>query len=495
MRFFSGLLLFFLLQTVWAQPPQVPEGAAADTVYLDHLGLPVASSGKAKEYVISWQTDTANVHTLSYTIEGELTAESNYLLLRGYLLAHGVERQWYPGGQLKLEAEHQYGRLHGTVRSWWENGQLRRKDEYMAGVLQQGLCLDIRGNLVEHYPHYRRAEFPGGEEAVRKFIIQNLQFIYGPWDLRPEGVVGIRLLVDTLGNLSDAVVVNSLHPELDKEALRLVELMPQWQPAMEEGKTITERVDMHIVFNRNEIWNRELFRQVDEHSVMVLHDTLFLDEHYRKAPNLDTAARYIVPQKTDSITIVERTYNQQGQLLAETSFMHRNQYKVKHGLERRWHSNGQLQLEVYYDHGMMDGTLKTWWENGHLKRQDEYQLGEFIRGICLDPDGAQLGHFDFFTQASFPGGEAARIEYLNSRMKYPVEALAQEKEGIVHLSFVVDSEGNVVEVTLMRGVHPVLDAEAVKAVLHMPLWIPAREDGQKVRSRVYMPIEFRMQDG
>ena len=101
--------------------------------------------------------------------------------------------------------------------------------------------------------------------------------------------------------------------------------------------------------------------------------------------------------------------------------------------------------------------------------------------------------YDMVEQApSFPGGPSELMAYLSKNIKYPKEAQAAKKEGRVIVQFVVASTGEVTNVKVMRGVDPLLDAEAIRVVEGMPRWTPGRQDGEAVNVRYTLPVTFRL---
>lgn len=78
-------------------------------------------------------------------------------------------------------------------------------------------------------------------------------------------------------------------------------------------------------------------------------------------------------------------------------------------------------------------------------------------------------------------------------LKYPQEAIDQGIQGRVLVDFIVDEKGNVTDVQVLRGSHPLLDEAAVKVVEASPTWRPARMKGSKVRSEISVNIEFRLE--
>lgn len=93
---------------------------------------------------------------------------------------------------------------------------------------------------------------------------------------------------------------------------------------------------------------------------------------------------------------------------------------------------------------------------------------------------------------AFPGGVAALMKYIASRLKYP--AIAQENgvEGRVTCQFVVDSDGQVRDVVVLRPLDPYCDKEAVRVIQSLPRWEPGRQNGRAVAVKYTLPIVFRL---
>ena len=91
----------------------------------------------------------------------------------------------------------------------------------------------------------------------------------------------------------------------------------------------------------------------------------------------------------------------------------------------------------------------------------------------------------------FPGGSVNG--WLADHIKYPVVAAENGISGRVVVQFVVERDGSVSQVRVVRGVDPSLDKEAQRVISSMPKWIPGKQNGQAVRSRFTVPVTFRLQ--
>ena len=90
----------------------------------------------------------------------------------------------------------------------------------------------------------------------------------------------------------------------------------------------------------------------------------------------------------------------------------------------------------------------------------------------------------------FPGGMPALIEFLQTNIKYPKDAIKQEVGGRVMVMFVVETDGSISNVRVARKVFPSLDEEAVRVVKAMPKWKPGKEKGRPVRVNFTLPVVF-----
>lgn len=92
----------------------------------------------------------------------------------------------------------------------------------------------------------------------------------------------------------------------------------------------------------------------------------------------------------------------------------------------------------------------------------------------------------------FPGGTAEMNKWLQKNIKYPLIAQENNIQGRVVCQFVVNSDGKIVDVQVVRGVEESLDKEAIRVIKAMPSWTPGRQGGKNVRVRFTLPIRFKL---
>ena len=95
--------------------------------------------------------------------------------------------------------------------------------------------------------------------------------------------------------------------------------------------------------------------------------------------------------------------------------------------------------------------------------------------------------------AEFPGGQAAMMKWLSSNIRYPEAAQQNEIQGRVVVKFVVEKDGSVSQVQVVKGIDKDLDREAVRVVQKMPKWQPGKNNGVAVRSYFNLPVTFKLQ--
>ena len=97
-------------------------------------------------------------------------------------------------------------------------------------------------------------------------------------------------------------------------------------------------------------------------------------------------------------------------------------------------------------------------------------------------------------QPEFPGGTTALMKFLGDNIRYPVIAQENGIQGRVIMNFVVERDGSISDVQVVRGQDPSLDREAERVIKTMPKWKPGQQRGKPVRVRFTLPVVFRLQN-
>ena len=101
----------------------------------------------------------------------------------------------------------------------------------------------IQFRIVEQYP-----EFPGGMTEYMKWLTRNLRYPDIARSQKIQGKVVVQFIVNQDGTIADAKVVKSVNPHLDREAMRVIRMMPSWKPGIQDNKPCKTMVAVPIVF-------------------------------------------------------------------------------------------------------------------------------------------------------------------------------------------------------------------------------------------------------
>lgn len=111
---------------------------------------------------------------------------------------------------------------------------------------------------------------------------------------------------------------------------------------------------------------------------------------------------------------------------------------------------------------------------------------------ALAPDSSKV--YDVVEKMPmFPGGTKALMKYLATHIVYPAQAKKDGIQGKVFASFIVNADGSISGIRIIKSVSPSLDAEVIRIIKSMPDWTPGEEKGQKVRVKYALPVKFTLE--
>ena len=105
---------------------------------------------------------------------------------------------------------------------------------------------DMVFDVVEVMP-----QFPGGQIAMLQYLMENIKYPEQAMKKGIQGRVAVRFIVEKDGSISDVKPILSVHPLLNKEAVRVVESMPKWTPGKQNGKPVRVRYNLPVMFKLN----------------------------------------------------------------------------------------------------------------------------------------------------------------------------------------------------------------------------------------------------
>lgn len=164
--------------------------------------------------------------------------------------------------------------------------------------------------------------------------------------------------------------------------------------------------------------------------------------------------------------------------------------EIKDGLSLTFFASGSIKTSQHFLGGELDGELKSYYENGQLKRKEEFRKGKSLTGQCFTSSGQDTTFYAYEVMPAFPGGAEGMMKFLAKNIVYPQKARNEGVAGRVVVQFVVDADGLPKNTRILESVHPLLDAEAIRLVSIMPRWEPAKVDGEIVKVSFTLPVRF-----
>ncbi|MDD3280163.1 MAG: energy transducer TonB [Bacteroidales bacterium] len=147
-------------------------------------------------------------------------------------------------------------------------------------------------------------------------------------------------------------------------------------------------------------------------------------------------------------------------------------------------------IEIIDDNIRIDSDFEVDAESDQSMVTQEYEYVEYV-------DEAPVEEEEIFViveeNPEFPGGDEARMKFLQDNIVYPSVAKSAGIEGTVIVGFVVERDGSITNVKILRGKAQSIDEEAVRVAKKMPKWKPGKQRGRTVRAQFRMPITFILQ--
>lgn len=148
-----------------------------------------------------------------------------------------------------------------------------------------------------------------------------------------------------------------------------------------------------------------------------------------------------------------------------------------------------ISLNYLYQLGLFKHSFVRWLEGKGKVKKETSSVTPVDFDSSLSTDSIT---YSISTLPSFPGGNDSLIAFLRSNIKYPQVDMALHNQGKVVLSFIVEPDGSLSDITVINPLSSGLDREAVRVVRLMPKWNPAEKDGVKVRTRMTLPVTYRI---
>jgi TonB family protein len=125
-----------------------------------------------------------------------------------------------------------------------------------------------------------------------------------------------------------------------------------------------------------------------------------------------------------------------------------------------------------------------------------FVLGEvpvyLFEELHMSLDDMQMPQFPLATNSSFEANDAAISKWVDQYLKYPEKAIMEKAEGTVVVRFIINKSGKLEDFTVVKSIHPLLDAEALRVLSLMPDWKPAKQGGEPKDVFYYADVKFKL---
>lgn len=350
-------------------------------------------------------------------------------------------------------------------------------------------------------------EFRGGIDALAGFISKNVKYPKSAIDNDIEGKTFVEFVVEKDGSVSNVRTKKGFDKDCDAEAERVVKAMPKWIPGAVKGENVRVRFVLPVSFKLSaKSSDMELnYSQVDGGWKQNPFGKPDLTE--KKIESLSDFRTFVIDQLNYPEKAVDKKI--QGDVTFE--------FDVKDGKV----ANAKIIKGLGY--GIDDELLRVLnaspeWNESVGKYHGKYTMKFYLREVgksivkgiswdedrketadCYGDNAKQIGRNEVYQivekMPEFPGGEKALLNYISENIVYPQSAKDKNISGRVFINFVIEKDGSVTDVEVLRGIDKECDEEALRVVKAMPKWKPGMDDGKPVRVSYALPITFKLTDG
>jgi len=222
---------------------------AQDTIYMDSKYQELDTKEGAKYFKIITPSPDKDYEFLrtTYFADGTKKAEQSYDLKGEKKVYEGLHKHYYESGELFHSVEYKKGKMHGELVAYWKNGIKRRHDYFKRNKLKKGTVWNKAGEEIEYFHFEIAPEFPGGQKALQKYLIENISI---PANHNSTQKVVVKFTIDTVGNTSYIKIVEEAPAEYMVEAYRVIKEMPKWKPGKQFGEFKEAVYRIPIIFQK-----------------------------------------------------------------------------------------------------------------------------------------------------------------------------------------------------------------------------------------------------
>jgi TonB family protein len=149
-----------------------------------------------------------------------------------------------------------------------------------------------------------------------------------------------------------------------------------------------------------------------------------------------------------------------------------------------------------YKDSLMVGEWLFYYENGQISAKETYTLGNLTDYKLFDINGnpEQNNDYKAIINPQFADeGDTGLMRYLTNNIKYPKKCRKESIEGKVYMAFIIEEDGKISNVKVLRSPHPLFSAASIRIVSAMPKWLPGKHHNRPVKVQYTLPIVFKLE--
>lgn len=217
---------------------------------------------------------------------------------------------------------------------------------------------------------------------------------------------------------------------------------------------------------------------------IIAQDTVYLNDKKQKVSKAEAVYFKIKNSGIKQSPFYDTTYLLNGAPKSIT--IYKNQRKtriIKHSV---WYDSGKPYMIINYRKGKKEGEFLTLWENGKTRRKDLYKKGRLINGSCWNENGVKITYFEYEKQPEFPGGSKEFTNYFQNNLSSENTSNTR-----IVVKFFINCNGEISDPQIIKKSNNLsLNMRVLVAIINMPKWKPAEQDGKTVGVWRTLPLKF-----
>ena len=337
-------------------------------------------------------------------------------------------------------------------------------------------------------------EFPGGAEAMMNYIAKNVKYPEEAKEKNISGRVFVQFVIEKDGSVSNVKVLRSIGGGCDEESVRVVKAMPKWKPGTVKGQPVRVFYNLPLNFKLDDGESAKKGNGLQgttwEGTGKGTKDKTNYTANMTMEIESATSGYFVMTVKAEKKGKTEVVFEDVG-----VPFTYTFDGKSMGSINPTNPDGSSMTEEPMPPYGFSIDSKGNMTVNFYDLKEDVgiekvvFQKNQPVAGKKTDDDKI----WDTpETMPEYPGGMAALSSFLSENIVYPDEAKEKEIGGRVMVQYVIEKDGSVTEVKVMKGVNPLLDAEAIRVVKAMPKWKPGTVNGKSVRVKYVLPIVFKL---